>query len=45
MELAPTEPGSKPKCFTMDMSKDFVPMSVFSQTGPGEYSSSYILKV
>ncbi|GAV73492.1 TFIIF_beta domain-containing protein [Cephalotus follicularis] len=32
MELASTESGSVPKCYSMDMSKDFIPMSVFSES-------------
>nr|KYP50910.1 hypothetical protein KK1_027269 [Cajanus cajan] len=32
MELAGTEAGHIPKCYVMDMSKDFIPMSVFSDT-------------
>ncbi|KAG5557411.1 hypothetical protein RHGRI_007603 [Rhododendron griersonianum] len=32
MELAATESGNLPKCYSMDMSTDFVPMSVFSES-------------
>ncbi|KAK9265756.1 hypothetical protein L1049_007432 [Liquidambar formosana] len=32
MELAGTESGNVPKCYSMDMSKDFIPMSVFSES-------------
>ena len=32
MELAGTEAGHIPRCYVMDMSKDFIPMSVFSDT-------------
>ncbi|KAL1292601.1 hypothetical protein HN51_053172 [Arachis hypogaea] len=36
MELAATEAGNIPRCFAMDMSKDFIPMSVFSDTPQGK---------
>lgn len=36
MELAGTEAGHIPKCYVMDMSKDFIPMSVFSDTPQGK---------
>ncbi|MED6207844.1 hypothetical protein PIB30_039391 [Stylosanthes scabra] len=39
MELAATEAGNIPRCFAMDMSKDFIPMSVFSDTPQGKYLS------
>lgn len=35
MELLDTESGSAPKCYSMDMSTDFIPMSVFSESKPG----------
>ncbi|XP_057445783.1 uncharacterized protein LOC130737927 [Lotus japonicus] len=38
MELAGTESGNIPKCYAMDMSKDFIPMSVFSDTQQGKIS-------
>ncbi|KAK7380747.1 hypothetical protein VNO78_33264 [Psophocarpus tetragonolobus] len=38
MELAGTEAGHIPKCYVMDMSKDFIPMSVFSDTPQGKIS-------
>lgn len=37
MELAGTESGHIPKCYSMDMSKDFIPMSVFSESSQGKY--------
>ncbi|KAJ7975092.1 putative Transcription initiation factor IIF subunit beta [Quillaja saponaria] len=36
LELAATESGDTPKCYTMDMSKEFVPMSVFSESSQGD---------
>lgn len=36
MELAGTEAGHIPRCYAMDMSKDLVPMSVFSDTTQGK---------
>jgi hypothetical protein len=36
MELAATESGHTPKCYSMDMSKDFIPMSVFSESSQGK---------
>ncbi|XP_061362786.1 uncharacterized protein LOC133306475 [Gastrolobium bilobum] len=36
MELAGTEAGHIPRCYAMDMSKDFIPMSVFSDTQDGD---------
>ena len=36
MELAGSEAGHIPRCFAMDMSKDFIPMSVFSDTPQGK---------
>ncbi|KAB1218055.1 General transcription factor IIF subunit 2 [Morella rubra] len=38
MELAGTESGHIPKCYSMDMSKDFIPMSVFSESSQGKLS-------
>lgn len=35
MELAATESGNLPKCYSMDMSQDFVPLSVFSESSQG----------
>lgn len=35
MELVGTETGDVPKRYSMDMTKDFVPMSVFSETSQG----------
>ncbi|CAI0411683.1 unnamed protein product [Linum tenue] len=35
MELAATESGDAPKSYTLDMSKDFVPMSVFAESPQG----------
>jgi hypothetical protein len=40
MELACTESGNIPKCYSMDMSKDFIPMSVFSESSQGKYTFS-----
>ncbi|KAK8999367.1 hypothetical protein V6N11_070537 [Hibiscus sabdariffa] len=39
MELVGTETGDVPKRYSMDMTKDFVPMSVFSQTPQGKHVS------
>ncbi|KAJ4826408.1 hypothetical protein Tsubulata_048832 [Turnera subulata] len=36
MELAGTEPGIDLKSYSMDMSKNFVPMSVFSESSQGK---------
>ncbi|PPD87196.1 hypothetical protein GOBAR_DD15858 [Gossypium barbadense] len=36
MELVGTETGDVPKRYSMDMTKDFVPMSVFSETSQGQ---------
>ncbi|CAN0908172.1 General transcription factor IIF subunit 2 [Linum grandiflorum] len=36
MELAATESGNTPKSYTLAMSKDFVPMSVFAETSQGK---------
>ncbi|XP_057476061.1 uncharacterized protein LOC130764036 isoform X1 [Actinidia eriantha] len=38
MELAGTESGNLPKCYSMDMSTDFIPMSVFSESTQGKLS-------
>ncbi|XP_071732891.1 uncharacterized protein [Rutidosis leptorrhynchoides] len=38
MELLGTEPGRVPKCYSMDMSTDFIPMSVFSESKQGRVS-------
>ncbi|XP_022764578.1 general transcription factor IIF subunit 2-like [Durio zibethinus] len=38
MELVGTETGDVPKRYSMDMTKDFVPMSVFSETSQGKLS-------
>lgn len=38
MELAGTESGNAPKCYSMDMSQDFIPMAVFSESSQGEYA-------
>lgn len=48
MELAGTESGHVPKIYSMDMSQDFIPMSVFSESSQGKYKPSqdglFILK-
>ncbi|KAG6648558.1 transcription initiation factor IIF subunit beta-like [Carya illinoinensis] len=36
MEMANTEAGSVPKSYSLNMFKDFVPMSVFSETNQGK---------
>ena len=36
MEVAPTETGLKPKSYSMNMSKDFIPMCVFSEANQGK---------
>jgi len=36
MELAGTEVGHIPKCYVMDMFKDFIPMYVFLDTPQGK---------
>ncbi|XP_015877159.2 uncharacterized protein LOC107413662 [Ziziphus jujuba] len=38
MELAGTESGNIPKCYSMDMSTDLIPMSVFSESPQGKIS-------
>ncbi|KAL7590560.1 uncharacterized protein LOC111877196 isoform X1 [Lactuca sativa] len=38
MELLGTESGRIPKCYSMDMSTDFIPMSVFSESKQGRLS-------
>ncbi|KAJ0538296.1 putative DNA helicase [Helianthus annuus] len=38
MELLGTESGRVPKCYSMDMSTDFIPMSVFSESKQGRVS-------
>ncbi|XWS56460.1 hypothetical protein CRYUN_Cryun09bG0087100 [Craigia yunnanensis] len=38
MQLVGTETGHVPKRYSMDMTKDFVPMSVFSETSQGKLS-------
>ncbi|OMO81180.1 Transcription initiation factor IIF, beta subunit [Corchorus olitorius] len=38
MELVGTETGDVPKRYSMDMTKDFVPMSVFSESSNGKLS-------
>lgn len=35
MELASTGSTNAPKYYSMDMSKDFIPMSVFSESAQG----------
>ncbi|KAF3969500.1 hypothetical protein ACB098_06G175500 [Castanea mollissima] len=37
MELAGTESGHVPKIYSMDMSQDFIPMSVFSESSQGKF--------
>lgn len=37
MELAATENDNLPKIFKMEMSTDFVPMSVFSESSKGTF--------
>lgn len=39
MELAGTESGDIPKSYSMDMHKDFIPMSVFSESPQGKRAS------
>ncbi|KAF8021892.1 hypothetical protein BT93_G2127 [Corymbia citriodora subsp. variegata] len=38
MELASTESGNIPRRYSMEMSKDFIPMSVFSESSQGKIS-------
>lgn len=35
MEMAQTDNGNKPKSYSLNMFKDFVPMSVFSESNQG----------
>jgi len=37
MELGGSQVGDAPRCFDMDMSTAFVPMSVFSDSTQGTY--------
>ena len=37
MEVAGSETGNKPKTYSLNMFKEFVPMSVFSETPQGEH--------
>lgn len=43
MELISPESGNAPKRYSMDMSKDFIPMSAFSEAAHGKHSSHYAL--
>ncbi|KAJ8766061.1 hypothetical protein K2173_020577 [Erythroxylum novogranatense] len=38
MELAGNDSGNAPKCYAMEISKDFIPMSVFSESSQGKVS-------
>ncbi|KAL9268641.1 hypothetical protein AKJ16_DCAP27234 [Drosera capensis] len=38
MELTSSELGNVPKCYAMEMSKDFLPMAIFSEDTQGEYT-------
>ncbi|KAL0358673.1 UNVERIFIED_CONTAM: hypothetical protein Sangu_0716700 [Sesamum angustifolium] len=38
MELAGTADANMPKCYSMDMSTDFIPMSVFAESSQGKSS-------
>ena len=44
MEMASTDSGNLPKSYSLNMFKDFVPMSVFSETNQGEDLNSGSLK-
>jgi len=44
MEMAANEAGNIPKSYSLNMFKDFVPMSVFSETNQGENLNSCSLK-
>lgn len=44
MEMAGAEGGNVPKSYSLNMFKDFVPMSVFSETNQGEDYYSDLLK-
>lgn len=37
MELAQTDSGNTPKSYSLNMFKDFVPMSIFSETNQGKF--------
>lgn len=43
MEMAGSEIGSIPKSYALNMFKDFVPMSVFSETTQGKNYGSFLL--
>lgn len=45
MELTGTESSNTPRCFSLDMSKDLVPMSVFSESQQGKDTSIYVLMI
>lgn len=45
MEMANTEAGSVPKSYSLNMFKDFVPMSVFSETNQGDFLKCLTLYV
>lgn len=38
MEMGGAEPGHVPKSYSLNMSKDFIPMCIFSETSHGECS-------
>lgn len=44
MELASTESGNVPRRYSMEMSKDFIPMSVFSESSQGTHKNNLYLR-
>lgn len=40
MELARAESGNMPRRYTLDMSKDFIPMNVFCESSDGKLNTS-----
>jgi len=44
MELARADSGNMPRRYTLDMSKDFIPMNVFCESSDGKlYTSPHIV--
>lgn len=45
MEMAGNETGNMPKSYSLNMSKDFVPMSVFSEVNQGQDRTLNLIKL
>lgn len=45
MEMANNEAGNMPKSYSLNMFKDFVPMTIFSEVNQGQHFATWFVKL